>query len=290
MALANGKSTASNNEAHCPIDKFLEFRKWNFSCWNKDVEQTEIHDLDNFIILDVWYTVKWAEWNDTLKQYTSRYFSNEIKDWKEKFYLIRTTFVNGKAEKELIKSGNWKSDIKPVLPTWAALHIWLTILDLNDWIVKEVFLSGNLFFKISTFIKWVQPNEVCWFKHWVAYTKWAKDDKGNEIMVTEAFVDSLKWTEAAQYKKRYTLDIYKTWATHDDTLSISTLWDDLDKYFEAKRMYYVNTYDLWIEIKAEQTKFFKLPEEEITAEDATMLFDPNNEDTEAELKKLNVPF
>jgi hypothetical protein len=52
-----------------------------------------------------------------LKQYTSRYFSNEIKDWKEKFYLIRTTFVNGKAEKELIKSGNWKADIKPLLPT-----------------------------------------------------------------------------------------------------------------------------------------------------------------------------
>jgi hypothetical protein len=30
--------------------------------------------------------------------------------------------------------------------------------------------------------------------------------------------------------------------------------------------------------------------EEITAEDATMLFDPNNTNTEAELKKLNVPF
>jgi hypothetical protein len=109
-------------------------------------------------------------------------------------------------------------------------------------------------------------------------------------MVSEAFVDALKWTEAAQYKKRYTLDIYKTWATHDDALSLSTLWDDLDKYFEAKRSYYVNTYDLWIEVKPEQTKFFKLPEEELTPEDLTNVFDPNNEDTEAELKKLNVPF
>jgi hypothetical protein len=50
--------------------------------------------MNKFIVLDVVYTVKGAEWNDTLNKYTSRYYSNEVRQFSEDMYVVKMDFVN----------------------------------------------------------------------------------------------------------------------------------------------------------------------------------------------------
>lgn len=246
MAYGNWKSSISQEQT-CPINLFLEYKKWEFSNYDKETMTNQIHHLDKFVILDIWYTIKWAEWDDTANKYTNRYFSNEIKDWSEKLYLVKMSFSNWNTDKELIKIWNWKNDIKPILPKWAALNLCITLLDLNDWLVKEVFLSWNNFYKISKFIRTNEPSNICSFITKVWYTNWSKDDKWEEIIVDESFVDGLKWTEAAKYKKRYILDIKSNWEKHNDSKTIYDISCSLDDYFLSKTNWYKERYE-WIKV------------------------------------------
>jgi hypothetical protein len=279
MAFANSE----RNSTSSPIDKYLEYRKWVFSCWNKETSSNEVHELNNFIILDVVYTIKWAEWNDALNQYTSRYYSNEIREFKDKLYLIRMTFSNWQANKDLVISWQWKQHIKPVLPKWAALNLWLVIYDLNDKSVKEVFLQGNSFYKVSQFIKWITSNNVLSFKSTVWYTDWKTDKDWNDIIVDEAYVDSLKWTEAAKYKKRYILDIENTWLTYDDNDDIQAMAWLIDEHYLAMKKAYIDKYDNW-KVEELQPWEFAVPdlvkeeESKATKEVATIKEDDKKKD------------
>jgi len=257
MAFAN----IEKNSIVTPIEKILEFKKWEFSCWNKETLQNDIHILDNFIILDVVYTVKWAVWNDSLNKYTSKFFSNEIRSFSEKLYLLKLDFNQWEMVKELIVKWNWKQNIKPVLPEWASLNMWLVIYDLNDKMIKEVFLSWNNFFKVSTFIKWINPADILNFTSSTKYTNWSKDATNSEILVDETFVDGLKWTEAAKYKKRYVLDISNTWVKYEDATSIKDMADLLDELYIERKKYYLKAYDNVDEIEEEKKPQYFQPTE-----------------------------
>lgn len=246
----------------CPVEVFLELKKWEFSCWNKDLWINQVHNIDNFIVLDIIYTIKWADWNDTLKKYTSKYFSNEVRKFDEDLYLIKMDFDNWVNNKELVLKWKWKNDIKPNIQKWVALNMWLIILDLNDLLVKEVFVSWNNFFKVSNFIRNVPVHTKLKFTSTKMYSNWALDKNWNEVLVDESFVDTLKWSEAVKYKARYILDIVSLWNIYNEVDKLFDIIKGLDEYYEERKKYYSNTYWGWYNIQElEQDSKLKLPEE-----------------------------
>lgn len=238
---------SSSKELKSPISVFLEYKKWEFVYYDKDSKENIKNNLDNFIILDYWYCIKGEEWDERVNKYTNRYYSNEIKDWWDRLYLIRMRFINWETEKTLINKWIWKTDIKPSLPKWCNLNLSLTILDLNDWIVKWLCLSWNNFFKVSKIIREnSKPESIFSFKTKTEYTDWSKDTNWNEVLVSEDYVDNLKWTQAAKYKKRYTLDMVNSLTCFDKVSEISNLYDELDNYFYEKTKSYQQKYD-WVD-------------------------------------------
>jgi len=282
MAFAN----IEKNSITTPIEKFLEFKKWEFSCWNKETEQNDIYNLDNFIILDIVYTVKWAIWNDSLNKYTSKFYSNEIRTFSEKLYLIKMDFNWWETFKDLIIKWNWKQNIKPILPEWVSLNIWLVIYDLNDKMIKEVFLSWNNFFKVSNFIKWINPTDILKFNSSIKYANWIKDATNSEILVDEKFVDWLKGTEAAKYKKRYILEISNTWNKYEDTTNIKEMADLLDLFYIERKKYYLKAYDNVDEIQEEnKPQYFQPTEKQLNTEEVKKVFN-----VEENISIENIPF
>lgn len=246
----------------------------------------DIYNLNNFIILDVVYTIKWAIWNDSLNKYTSKFYSNEVRSFSEKLYLMKLDFNWWETTKELIVKWNWKQNIKPILPEWVSLNMWLVIYDLNDNMIKEIFLSWNNFFKVSNFIKWITATDILKFNSSVKYTNWSKDSNNSEILVDEKFVDWLKWTEAAKYKKRYILDINNTWTKYEDTSSIKDMADLLDTFYIERKKYYLKAFDNIDEIQEEKKpQYFQPTEKQLNTEEVKKVFN-----VEEDISIEDVPF
>ena len=271
MAYFNG-TTESASGIQSPIEKFLEYRKWEFSCWNKDVNLNEVHPMNNFVVLDIGYTVKGKLWSDLEQKNTHSIFSNEIKHFWQKLYVTEMNYLS--KEKEVIAEWTWKQ-IKESIPSYAKINLWVIVLDLNDMWVKEFFLDGKNYFKVSTFLKDnATPWDILSIETKVMYTNGSKDKAWNEIMVTEDFVNWLKWIEASKYKNRYILDIKNSGTKFEDTEFLTNVSNELDKYFDKKNAQYTK----WEveEVKVEENKLYQPTAEQLnnetTIEDAQEVF------------------
>jgi hypothetical protein len=267
-AYFNGTGMSTGVES--PIEKFLELRKWEFVFWNKDVSQNEVHPMNNFVVLDIGYTVKGKLWSDIEQKNTHSVYSNEIKHFWQKLHVTKTNFLT--KEKNKVAEWVWK-DIKESLPKYARLNIWVIVLDLNDMWVKEFFLDGKNYFKVSTFLsKEAKPWDILsiWTK--VMYTNGIKDSAWNEVMVTEEFVNWLKGIEASKYENRYILDIVNTWKQFEDKQILEDAAKELDEYFVKKQ----EQYNKWETDKAEEAtdnKMYQPTEEQLWVEEVTEIFD-----------------
>lgn len=271
MAYFNG-TTESASGIQSPIEKFLEYIKWEFSCWNKDVNLNEVHPMNNFVVLDIGYTVKGKLWSDLEQKNTHSIFSNEIKHFWQKLYVTEMNFLS--KEKEVIAEWTWEQ-IKESIPSYAKINLWVIVLDLNDMWVKEFFLYGKNSFNVSKFLKDnATPWDILSIETKVMYTNGSKDKAWNEIMVTEDFVNWLKWIEASKYKNRYVLEIKNSGTKFEDTVLLTELSNQLDEYFKKKN----EQYSKWEveEVKKENKLYQPTTEQlnnETTVEDAQEIFD-----------------
>jgi len=259
MAKLGNYAQSANDTVECPINLFLENIKGKLGTWNKEKKENDFYQLDNFIILNVWYTIKGQVWDDSIKKYTATYFSNEVHSFNETFYAIEMTFSDGKAFKKLSAKWLWNDreepseSVKPKMPAWIWLKVWVTVLDLDDWLVKELFIWISDFINnIQPVLKEANPNNKYKFEIAKAYTNGTKVD-GKEVFITEAELDKLKWSEAAQYKNRYvsTLTVLSV-ASDDEVATAESKLDLLDAYLVSKKSYYKRTYGDWAESKEDK--------------------------------------
>ena len=242
MAKLGSGIEAQSAMNECPIEVFLENIKWQLGVWNKEKWMNDFHDLSDFIILSVWFTIKWQVWNDAIQKYTSTYFSNENRSFNETFYAIEMKF--NPTTKTLVAKGNWKEDVKPVLPAWIWIKTGITILDLKDGKVKEFFLSvseyiGNLQQVINT----NSPDTIYWYTVETKFSNWKKNDKWEETFISEKELDELKWREASAYKPRYISSLLIKWiAEKEDVQLAEEKLDLLNEYMKWKKEYYKKTY------------------------------------------------
>ena len=249
--------------------EFLEFSKGEFVKWNKEKKQNDVYKLDNFIILDIWYTIKWKVWNDSMNKYTAAYFSNEIREYSEPLYLIKSTFVEWTALKDLKAKWTW-TDLKQIKPTEASLNIIIYIFDLNDNKLKAFTLSWANFFDISNRIKWYHND--LWDTFWKSrfklvnktlFTKWDKNKEWKEILFTEKELDKLSKLELVGIKKRYKVELEYIWTRISDK-EVEDLWlmeisKEIDRYYQSRKEYYAKTY--WV-IDKKENNYIKLKEKE----------------------------
>lgn len=262
MAYFNNADTAFGTQS--PIEKFLEYRKWDFSCWNKDVNLNETHPMNNFVVLDIGYTVKGKLWSDLEQKNTHSVYSNEIKHFWQKLYVTEMNFLS--KQKEVIAEWTWK-EIKESMPWYAKLNLWVIVLDLNDMLVKEFFLDGKNYFKVSTFLKDnATPWDILSIETKVMYTNGSKDAAWNEIMVTEDFVNWLKWIEASKYKNRYVLDIKNSGTKFEDNDLLTDVSNQLDEYFKKKNEQYSKWEVEEVKDTKEENKFYQPTPEQVTDE------------------------
>lgn len=266
MAYFNGTWISTGVES--PIEKYLEFRKWQFQTWNKDEQKNEVHPMDNFVVIDLWYTIKWKLWSDIEQKNILSVYSNEIKHFWQKLTVTEVSFLD--KEKRIIAEWTWK-DIKNILPTYAKLNLAVIVLDLNDMWIKEFFLSGRNFYDVSNFIlKKSEPWDILSIKVKIMYTNWIKDKNWDEILVDENYINSLKGIEASKYKNRYVLNIENTWNKFEDKEFLNQQAEILDEYFK-------NKYWTW-EIKEEEIKsdindkMYKPTKEQLWLNDAEEVF------------------
>lgn len=244
-----GKLWSYNNsteQTENPTSVYLDNIKWRLGIWNKEIKENEFHVLDKFIILSVWFTIKGKVWDDQIKQYTNTYFSNEIRQFNETVYAIDMVFQNKKAIKTLVAKGNWKTDVKPHMPQAVGIKAMITILDLDDGIVKCFPVAATQYFWegwLAEVIKWFDPSDILKYRITKMYTNWTKDNAGNEILITEATLDEMKWSQAAKYKNRYISKLEKVSDGDKDSIEAAEdLVDKIDEYYKSKKEYYAKTY------------------------------------------------
>lgn len=262
MAFINGTDVQM---VESPIEKYLEFNKGQFQTWNKETKQNEIYPMDNFVVLDVEYTVKWKLWSDIEQKHVKLINSNAIKHFWQK--LVVRDFNTITKDKGIVVEWVWK-DIKPSLPSYAKLHIWVIVLDLNDMGIKEFFLSWQHFYNFSQFLKTTKPWEILKLIPGTMYTNGTKDENGNEVLVTEEFVNGLKWVEASKYKNRYTLKAENTGKLFEDMETLLEVGKDLDAYNEKK-----------------QTMYGDDTQEEVTIDDVQEVFYQPNEEQKKDIEE-----
>lgn len=253
MALANGRSPATTSSVSCPIQVFLDFQKWKFVNWDKDEQMNIEHDLNRVSLLDIWYTVKGKIWNDSTKTFTGSFYSNEIKSWDERLHVYHANYIwDWQVDKIKIAEWIWKSEVKNNLPDKANIYLALTLLDHSDNIVKEIFLSGNNFYKVSQSIKETKSTDIISF---TSETKFLGSEWKKEIWKTQEEVDQMKWSEAMKFKPRYIVSVEKVWVIEDQDIidAINTFWNELDDWFDEKRKMY-NTWDTQEETSSEKEK------------------------------------
>lgn len=239
MSFANGKSAQSTSSIDCPISHFLDYQKWELAHYDKDLKERIFHKLNNFSILDVGYTIKWQLWDDWIRKFTHSVYSNEIKFWDQKLHVYEIKFGE-KLERTKIAEWNWKNEVKEHIPKYAAIHLAVTVLDHEDGLIKEFFLSWNNFYNVSQIIKDAKPEYLFKFVSETKYTDGTVDDKKNPIYISEAELDDMKWAQAAKYKPRYISILEKVWVVEDPEVMsmIQWMWDELDQYFKEKAAQY----------------------------------------------------
>ena len=210
MAKLWSNAVQDTEQVENPIKIFLENVKWQLWIWNKEKKQNDFHTLDKFLVLNIWYTIKWQVWDDSIKKYTATYYSNEISSFNETFYAIEMTFwADKKTYKKLISKWVWQLDkqakigVKFDVPTGIGLKVGIIVLDLNDWLVKEFFVwISDYINNIQQELKNATPSTVWGYELGHRYTNWTKvDDK--EVFITEAELDSMKWWRTGSYENVY---------------------------------------------------------------------------------------
>ena len=250
MSKLGSYAQSANETVECPINVFLENIKGQLGAWNKEKKENDFYDLESFVILNVGYTIKWQVWDDSIKKYTATYFSNEVHSFNETFYAIEMTFSDGKAFKKLAAKGLWNdkevpaNSVKGKMPMGIGLKVGITVFDLNDNTVKEFFVG------ISDFINNIQPTlrdsdptNVYKLDITKVYTNGSKDEKWQEVFISEAELDKMKWSDAAKYKNRYVsqLDILGQ-ADETQVKNAEDKLELLEKYLDSKKEFYKNTY------------------------------------------------
>lgn len=240
-AYAQGAEKTEN-----PVNIYLDNIKGNLWVWNKETKENEFHDLNKFIILSIWFTIKGKVWDDSIKQYTNTYFSNEIRQFNETIYAIDMVFINNKAVKSLAAKGKWKTDVKPHMPQAVWIKAMITVLDLNDAKIKSFPVAASQYFGktwLQASIESFEPTDVLKYDMVKMYTDWSKDKSGQDILITEAELDEMKWSAAAKFKNRYISRIAKvTEWTAEEIEAAESYVDAVDDYYKSKRKYYEDTY------------------------------------------------
>ncbi len=241
-----GQYRNSTETTKNPTSVYLDSIKWELGVWNKDLWKNIFHKLNKFIILSVGFTIQWKVWNDQIKKYTNTYYSNEIRQFNETIYAIDMVFNNGKAEKTLVAKWNWKTEVKSHLPQWVGIKAMITVLDLDDGIVKCFPVSASQYFGDKGLAKDIEswePTDILKYEITKMYTNGTKDKEGNEIMITEKALDEMKWSEASKYKNRYLSKLTKVSEGDQESIeSAEDLVDAVDEYYKSKKEYYAKTY------------------------------------------------
>ena len=285
MAFGNGKR-AVRDTVENPVKVFLDYQKGKLITWDKEQKMNVEHPLNKFIILDIGYTFKWKERNETLRNFVSQHNSNEIKDWDQTLHIIKMVFVNKEAIKDLVISWTWAQIKEEVKWKWN-IHLALTVLDLDDWIVKEFFISWTNFFNVSSAIKNFWHKDILSFESKTTYERDKTkeeialeklnntyDEKKKKVEITLEQLNELKWIEASKYKARYNCIVVNTWETIEEDIEklANETSDWIDAYHEHVTEYYTRTYWIsdsnWVAEQTEQKQYAKLDikEEEETKE------------------------
>jgi len=131
-----------------PIQYYLEWKGWlddgYFAYWDKEKEENVKLDFGKVIVLNVGYTIKGYDEIKTKKNKTFiSYYSNEIRNFKEKFIVM-------KSDGDRFE---WRYKNKTVggqaLPMKVKLHIAITALMPKENITIEFFLKGNNYYELS---------------------------------------------------------------------------------------------------------------------------------------------
>lgn len=242
-----GQYRNNNEQIDNPTSVYLDNIKGNLWVWNKDKWENDFHTLDKFIILSVWFTIKGKVWDDNLKSYTNTYFSNEIRQFNETIYAIDMTF--NPTTKTLVAKGNWKTDVKPHMPQAVGIKAMITVLDLNDGLIKAFPVAASQYFWdtwLQESITSFEPTDILSYSITKMYTNWTKNKDGSDIMITEEKLDAMKWSEAAKYKNRYISKLTKVSEGDKESIEAAEeLVDSVDEYYKSKRKYYEDTYGKW---------------------------------------------
>lgn len=263
-----GSYRSNNEQTENPTSIYLDNIKWQLWVWNKGKWENDFHTLDKFIVLTVWYTIKWKVWDDNLKQYTNTYYSNEIRQFNETLYAIDMQFINWQAIKNLAAKGKWKTDVKPLMPQWVGMKAMITVLDLNDGIVKAFPVALTQYFGedgLQKQIESYEPTDVLSYSITKMYTNWKKDVSGNEVLISEKELDAMKWSEAATYKNRYISKIKRVSEGDQESIEAAEeLMDKVEEYNLSKKAYYAKTFWEWSE---EEDKTYKPTKEQLWGTD-----------------------
>lgn len=258
----------NNEQTENPTSVYLDNIKWKLWVWNKEKWENDFHELDKFLILTVGFTIKWKVWDDTARVYTNTYYSNEIRQFNETLYAIDMTFVNGKANKRLASTWKWKINeatkewVKFDLPQWVGMKAMITVLDLNDWLVKCFPIALTQYFGkdwLSSKIESFEPTDILSYNITKMYTNGLKDKDNNEVLITEEALDKMKWSEAAKYKNRYISELTKVSEGDQESIeSAEELIDEVESYYVSKKEYYAKTFGNWsTEEKQEEWQYAK---------------------------------
>ena len=249
-----GSGVAQSASKESPIAVFLENKKWNLAKWNKEKWADDIHTLDKFIILSVWFNVTGQVWDSNIQKYTNRYYSNEIRQFDETIYAIDMTF--NPTTKRLVAKWNWKTDVKPYMPQWVWIKTNITILDLNDWLIKWFFVSASDYFESLQEIISSNPADTIYsYSIDRLFTKGNKDASWNEILMTEKELDKLPRSELISIQNRYKSNLKVVWKATDE--QVNTAEEKMDlvlSYYEHKKEYYAKEYG---EVIKEETNYAK---------------------------------
>lgn len=170
MAFWNNKDTLVN-----PVVKFLDWKGKDsdgyFTYWDNESKENIKFDFNKFVIVDLWYTIKW--YSNTREKWI---YSNEIKHFGSKLRVMES------GDRWLTVCEWIYKDIKDTIEAeWAKLHMWVTVMNLNTGELMEFFVKWNAYFNFNTnIVKEVQRVQWEWNPVVIEYT-------GAELVKGKAF-------------------------------------------------------------------------------------------------------
>lgn len=122
-----------------PIDLYLDWKgkesDWFFSYYDKETQENVKYKIGKCSIINIWFVVK--GFNENLN--TSIY-SNKIWNWDENVIV--------KSKWDILAQGIWKEIRDQVSKFWGNIHKAITLLDVTNNKIIEIYLKGQAWWGI----------------------------------------------------------------------------------------------------------------------------------------------